>query len=175
MKHEYRVTGDASGQRLDKFLRKRLADVPLSHLYKLVRTKKVRVNGARELHGLALGAAAHRPAEVESRPGPGSAGEDEVAHRGQLGGEAIDLCFQPRDVFRLDARNVLGSDIRVGGRQLAAQIEKLALQAVEDPGDLLLLLIAQLLAGHAEGGIELVHFAVRRHAQGILRDARTAE
>ena len=47
MKHEYRVTGDAAGQRLDKFLRKRLAEVPLSHLYKLVRTKKVRVNGTR--------------------------------------------------------------------------------------------------------------------------------
>ena len=47
MKHEYRVTGDAAGQRLDKFLRKRLTEVPVSHLYKLVRTKKVRVNGTR--------------------------------------------------------------------------------------------------------------------------------
>jgi 23S rRNA pseudouridine955/2504/2580 synthase len=47
LKTEYRVTGDAAGQRLDKFLRKRLAEVPLSHLYKLVRTKKVRVNGTR--------------------------------------------------------------------------------------------------------------------------------
>ena len=44
---EYKVTGDAAGQRLDKFLRKRLTTVPLSHLYKMVRTKKVRVNGAR--------------------------------------------------------------------------------------------------------------------------------
>jgi len=47
LKHEYRVTSDAAGQRLDKFLRKRLAEVPVSHLYKLVRTKKVRVNGTR--------------------------------------------------------------------------------------------------------------------------------
>ncbi|MFL5359869.1 MAG: RluA family pseudouridine synthase [Myxococcales bacterium] len=47
MKLEYKVTEDAAGQRLDKFLRKRLSDVPLSHLYKLVRTKKVRVNGNR--------------------------------------------------------------------------------------------------------------------------------
>jgi len=47
LKTEYRVTGDAAGQRLDKFLRKRLADVPLSALYKLVRTKKVRINGNR--------------------------------------------------------------------------------------------------------------------------------
>src|SRR5207302_7636781 len=47
LKIEYKVTGDAAGQRLDEFLRKRLAEVPLSHLYKLVRTKKVRVNGNR--------------------------------------------------------------------------------------------------------------------------------
>jgi 23S rRNA pseudouridine955/2504/2580 synthase len=47
MKLEYKVSPDAGGQRLDKFLRKRLEKMPLSHLYKLVRTKKVRVNGAR--------------------------------------------------------------------------------------------------------------------------------
>ncbi len=47
MKLDFKVSADAAGQRLDKFLRKRLADLPLSHLYKLVRTKKVRVNGAR--------------------------------------------------------------------------------------------------------------------------------
>ena len=47
MKFEYKVSQDAAGQRLDKFLRKRFENMPLSHLYKLVRTKKVRVNGAR--------------------------------------------------------------------------------------------------------------------------------
>jgi 23S rRNA pseudouridine955/2504/2580 synthase len=47
MKLEYKVTPDAAGQRLDKYLRKRLENMPLSHVYKLVRTKKVRVNGAR--------------------------------------------------------------------------------------------------------------------------------
>jgi 23S rRNA pseudouridine955/2504/2580 synthase len=47
VKHEYTVKPDSAGQRLDKFLRKRFADVPLSALYKLVRTKKVRVNGSR--------------------------------------------------------------------------------------------------------------------------------
>src|SRR5690349_5105323 len=44
---EFKISEDAAGQRLDKFLRKRLPEVPLSHLYKMVRTKKVRVNGAR--------------------------------------------------------------------------------------------------------------------------------
>jgi 23S rRNA pseudouridine955/2504/2580 synthase len=41
------VSDDAAGQRLDKFLRRALKDVPLSHIYKLLRTRKVRVNGAR--------------------------------------------------------------------------------------------------------------------------------
>ncbi len=47
MRVDFKVSPDAAGQRLDKFLRKRMEDLPLSHLYKLVRTKKVRVNGAR--------------------------------------------------------------------------------------------------------------------------------
>ncbi|HEX8908966.1 MAG TPA: RluA family pseudouridine synthase [Anaeromyxobacteraceae bacterium] len=44
---EMKVSADAAGQRLDKFLRRALKDVPLSHVYKLLRTRKVRVNGAR--------------------------------------------------------------------------------------------------------------------------------
>jgi 23S rRNA pseudouridine955/2504/2580 synthase len=44
---QLKVSADASGQRLDKFLRRALKDVPLSHIYKLLRTRKVRVNGAR--------------------------------------------------------------------------------------------------------------------------------
>jgi 23S rRNA pseudouridine955/2504/2580 synthase len=41
------VTADAAGQRLDRFVRKALRDVPLSHVYKMLRTRKIRVNGAR--------------------------------------------------------------------------------------------------------------------------------
>ncbi len=44
---EFRVDEDAAGLRLDKFLRKKLAQVPVSHLFKMIRTKKVRVNGGR--------------------------------------------------------------------------------------------------------------------------------
>ena len=44
---EYKVSLDAAGQRLDKYLRRVLPDVPVSALYKLIRTKKIRVNGAR--------------------------------------------------------------------------------------------------------------------------------
>jgi len=41
------ISADAAGQRLDKLVRKALRDVPLSHVYKMFRTRKVRVNGAR--------------------------------------------------------------------------------------------------------------------------------
>jgi 23S rRNA pseudouridine955/2504/2580 synthase len=44
---EFTVTPDSAGQRLDKLVRKALRDVPLSHVYKMFRTRKVRVNGSR--------------------------------------------------------------------------------------------------------------------------------
>jgi 23S rRNA pseudouridine955/2504/2580 synthase len=43
----FTITPDSAGQRLDKLVRKALRDVPLSHVYKMFRTRKVRVNGAR--------------------------------------------------------------------------------------------------------------------------------
>jgi 23S rRNA pseudouridine955/2504/2580 synthase len=44
---EIEVSADAAGQRLDKFVRRALRAVPLSHVYKMLRTRKVRVNGKR--------------------------------------------------------------------------------------------------------------------------------
>lgn len=44
---EFRVDGDSAGIRLDKYLRKKLPNVPTSHVFKMIRTKKVRVNGKR--------------------------------------------------------------------------------------------------------------------------------
>ena len=44
---ELTVSEDAAGQRLDKYVRRALRDVPLSHVYKMFRTKKIRVNGLR--------------------------------------------------------------------------------------------------------------------------------
>jgi len=44
---EFRIGPDNAGQRLDKYLRKALPQVPASHLFKMIRTKKVRVNGKR--------------------------------------------------------------------------------------------------------------------------------
>jgi 23S rRNA pseudouridine955/2504/2580 synthase len=43
----FTVSPDAAGQRLDKLVRKALRDVPLSHVYKMFRTRKIRVNGSR--------------------------------------------------------------------------------------------------------------------------------
>jgi len=44
---ELTVSADAAGQRLDKYVRRALRDVPLSHVYKMFRTRKIRVNGLR--------------------------------------------------------------------------------------------------------------------------------
>ena len=44
---EYRIEEDSTGMRLDKYLRKRLPSMPTSHLFKMIRVKKVRVNGKR--------------------------------------------------------------------------------------------------------------------------------
>jgi 23S rRNA pseudouridine955/2504/2580 synthase len=41
------IDADQGGQRLDKYLRRLFPNVPQSHLYKMLRTRKVRVNGRR--------------------------------------------------------------------------------------------------------------------------------
>src|SRR3954469_18346939 len=53
---EFRIDEDYAGVRLDKFLRKKLPTVPVSHLFKMIRTKKVRVNGKRAQPEQALAA-----------------------------------------------------------------------------------------------------------------------
>ena len=80
---EFRIDSDHAGVRLDKVLRQRLPSVPKSHLFKMIRTKKVRVNGKRatvdqplalddlvsirgtEERLLGAGPAAERPAAVD--------------------------------------------------------------------------------------------------------------
>lgn len=46
----WKISEDDENLRVDKFLRRELASVPLSHVFKLLRTRKVRLNGARA-HG----------------------------------------------------------------------------------------------------------------------------
>src|SRR5919197_1141172 len=76
-----KVSADAAGQRLDKFLRRALKDVPLSHIYKLLRTRKVRVNGGRgraeqlvaEGDAVVVRADEQRLLEAREAPGAGPA------------------------------------------------------------------------------------------------------
>ncbi len=44
---ELTIKKDDSGQRIDRFLRKILPNVPLSHIYKCIRKKRIKVNGKR--------------------------------------------------------------------------------------------------------------------------------
>lgn len=44
---EHTIPEDEAGQRLDKLARRLLPEVPLSGIYKLIRTKRIRVNGRR--------------------------------------------------------------------------------------------------------------------------------
>lgn len=44
---ERKISDDEAGQRLDKYVRALMRDVPKSHVYKMIRTKKIRVNGKR--------------------------------------------------------------------------------------------------------------------------------
>ncbi len=50
------VDDNGAGQRLERFLRKVLGGMPKSHIFKLLRTRKVRVNGKRAGPGLVLSA-----------------------------------------------------------------------------------------------------------------------
>ncbi|MEW6432898.1 MAG: RluA family pseudouridine synthase [Myxococcota bacterium] len=44
---EFRISEDFAGVRLDKYLKRTLPNVPTSHVFKMIRVKKVRVNGKR--------------------------------------------------------------------------------------------------------------------------------
>jgi len=80
----FTISADAAGQRLDKLVRRALRDVPLSHVYKMFRTRKVRVNGARGRPEqlVAEGDAVVIRGDEErltSRPAAAGAGEGRVA------------------------------------------------------------------------------------------------
>lgn len=53
---EFKISQDGAGQRLDKYVRRLLPNLPGSAVYKLIRTKKIRVNGVRALENQTLAA-----------------------------------------------------------------------------------------------------------------------
>lgn len=73
---EYKVSDDAAGQRLDKYVRRLVPGLPLSAIYKLIRTKKVRVNGVRAEESQLLAAGdvvTVRDQAIKDRPASGEA------------------------------------------------------------------------------------------------------
>ena len=108
---ERAASEDAAGQRLDKFVRKWLSGVPLSHLYKLFRTRRVRVNGGRGYP------------ETLLKPG------DVVVVRG----DAADLLREPADKPR-QARVL--SPSALADAPLKVLFEDKALMAIDKPAGL---------------------------------------
>lgn len=98
---ELTVSADAAGQRLDKYVRRALKDVPLSHVYKMFRTRKVKVNEARGKPEqlLAEGDRVFIYGDEErllARPAPGAGG----ARR--AGGPTLDVLFEDDDLFAVN-------------------------------------------------------------------------
>ena len=98
---ELTVSADAAGQRLDKYVRRALRDVPLSHVYKMFRTRKVKVNEARGKpeQVLAEGDRVFIYGDEEkllAKPAAGAGGP----RRG--GGPALDVLFEDDDLFAVN-------------------------------------------------------------------------
>ena len=98
---ELTVSSDAAGQRLDKYVRRALKDVPLSHLYKMFRTRKVKVNGSRGKPEQVL-AEGDKVAiwgdeeKLLARPAPGAGGG-----KGRQGAR-LDVLFEDEDLFAVN-------------------------------------------------------------------------
>jgi 23S rRNA pseudouridine955/2504/2580 synthase len=98
---EHTVSPDAAGQRLDKYVRRALKDVPLSHLYKMFRTRKVKVNGSRGKPEqlLAEGDQVEIWGDQEkllAKAAPGSAAA------GRSRGQRLDVLFEDDDFFAVN-------------------------------------------------------------------------
>jgi 23S rRNA pseudouridine955/2504/2580 synthase len=97
---ELTVSPDAAGQRLDKYVRRALKDVPLSHVYKMFRTRKVRVNDGRGRPEqlLAEGDRVRIFGDEEkllARPGPTSG-------HGRRGGPPLVVLYEDDDLFAVN-------------------------------------------------------------------------
>jgi len=114
----------------------------------------------------ALGAPAHRAADVRQRRRAAAAGQDELGQPRQV----RVVVGQPR----IEPCHLRVLEHRVAGNaQLAAEVE----QVVLDVGQIRAHVVGQLLRQqHADGRVQLVDIAHRRHAQAVLaRSAAVAE
>jgi 23S rRNA pseudouridine955/2504/2580 synthase len=127
----FTVTPDAAGQRLDKLVRKALRDVPLSHVYKMFRTRKVRVNGSRG-----------RPEQlVQAGDAVVIRGDEErlLAERparpaGPRGGAALEVLYEDAEVLAVD--KPAGLAAHPGTGIVGATLVELARDYLKVPDDL---------------------------------------
>ncbi len=100
---ELTVTPDAAGQRLDKYVRRALKDVPLSHVYKMFRTRKIKVNDGRGRpeQVLAEGDLVRiwgDEAKLLAEAGPGAGGGKGKGPRGPK----LEILFEDDDLFAVN-------------------------------------------------------------------------
>src|SRR5207244_1806761 len=118
------------------------------------RRERVRI---RHLQDRALGAAADRTREEETRRPLAPAGQDEALQLGERRVRLVDLLLEPADRLLRDAEPLVAR--RERNRQVGAEVEELVLDAVE-------------AARPADERVELVDVAHRRHPRVELRDPR---
>jgi len=97
---ELTVTADAAGQRLDKYVRRALKDVPLSHVYKMFRTRKIKVGTGRGRpeQVLAEGDVVQIWGDEEKL----LAKADPATARRRAGGIRLDILFEDDDLFAVN-------------------------------------------------------------------------
>jgi 23S rRNA pseudouridine955/2504/2580 synthase len=100
----FRVSEDQAGQRVDKYVRKQFKDVPLGVIYKLIRTKTVRVNGARTEIGYLLKAGDEvlvrvDPTKLTQKPA-GAPGEAKPARAPKVHG--IEVLYEDDHVLAIN-------------------------------------------------------------------------
>ncbi|OJX08148.1 MAG: hypothetical protein BGO72_01235 [Burkholderiales bacterium 70-64] len=156
-----RLDPDDAGQRLDNFLARLYRDVPRSHLYRLIRSGQLRVNGRRRAVDYRLQAGDTIRLPPLREPAAQGATPHDAAARA-AGGEAV-----RRDRARLAARlPVLYED-----EQLLA-IDKPASVAVHGGSGVSSGVIERLRAARAQARfLELVH-RLDRETSGVLLVAR---
>jgi len=105
---ELTVSADAAGQRLDKYVRRALKDVPLSHVYKMFRTRKIKVNDGRGRpeQPLVEGDRVRIWGDEEKLLAPGEGGAGAGAGEGAGGrrarGPALEILFEDDDLFAVN-------------------------------------------------------------------------
>ncbi len=110
----------------------------------------------------ALGAPAHSAREMRKARGARPARKDEFLEPGQRGVEFVEKRLEPQDL-------AFGHRRAAGDRNVAAEVEQIVLDALQDPVDF----FRHWLGGeHADHRVELVDLAEGDDARAVLSNAR---